>query len=138
MASVAGTSIVEARSVTREFHVGGNLVRALRGVDLSIVPGELVALRGRSGSGKTALLNILTGLDNPTAGQVQVLGRNLVDLDEASRARFRREHIGCCSRTRTSSHRSRRRRMWRFRCAWGVCPPKSACSGHGRRWSWWG
>jgi putative ABC transport system ATP-binding protein len=94
MASVAVTTIVEARGVTREFHVGGNLVRALRGIDLSIAPGELVALRGRSGSGKTTLLNILTGLDNPTQGQVLVLGRDLASLDETTRARLRREHIG--------------------------------------------
>ncbi len=94
MASVAVTTIVEARGVTREFHLGGNLVRALRGIDLSIAPGELVALRGRSGSGKTTLLNILTGLDNPTQGQVLVLGRDLASLDETTRARLRREHIG--------------------------------------------
>jgi len=94
MASVAVTTIVEARGVTREFHVGGNLVRALRGIDLAIAPGELVALRGRSGSGKTTLLNILTGLDNPTQGQVLVLGRDLAALDETTRARLRREHIG--------------------------------------------
>jgi putative ABC transport system ATP-binding protein len=94
MATVAVTTIVEARGVTREFHVGGSLVRALRGIDLSIAPGELVALRGRSGSGKTTLLNILTGLDNPTRGQVLVLGRDLATLDETTRARLRREHIG--------------------------------------------
>ena len=94
MATVAVTTIVEAHGVTREFHVGGNLVRALRGIDLTIAPGELVALRGRSGSGKTTLLNILTGLDNPTQGQVLVLGRDLATLDETTRARLRREHIG--------------------------------------------
>ncbi len=94
MASTAVTTIVEARGVTREFRVGGSLVRALRGIDLAIAPGELVALRGRSGSGKTTLLNILTGLDNPTEGQVLVLGRDLATLDETTRARLRREHIG--------------------------------------------
>ena len=69
-------------------------MRALRGVDLSIQPGEFVALRGRSGSGKTTLLNILIGLDDPTSGQVFILGRDLATLGEVARARLRRESIG--------------------------------------------
>jgi len=63
-------------------------------VDLRIEPGEFVALRGRSGSGKTTLLNILIGLDDPTSGQVFILGRDMAMLGEAERARLRRESIG--------------------------------------------
>src|SRR5947208_14652705 len=92
--ATAITTIVEARSVTREFRSGGGIVYALRGIDLRILPGEFVALRGRSGSGKTTLLNILIGLDNPTQGQVFVLGNDLARLDENERARLRRESIG--------------------------------------------
>ncbi len=88
------TAIAEARDVTREFRQGSGVVHALRGVSLQVQPGELVALRGRSGSGKTTLLNILAGLDNPTRGQVFVLGRNLASLSEIARARLRRESIG--------------------------------------------
>lgn len=88
------TAIAEVRGVTRDFRGGGGIVRALRGVDLNIQPGEFVALRGRSGSGKTTLLNILIGLDDPTSGQVFILGRDLATLGEVARARLRRESIG--------------------------------------------
>jgi ABC-type lipoprotein export system ATPase subunit len=94
MESVTTTAVAEVRSVTRDFRSGGGLVHALRGVDLSIQPGEFVALRGRSGSGKTTLLNILLGLDEPTLGQVYILGRDLATLSEVARAHLRRESIG--------------------------------------------
>lgn len=88
------TAIAEVRGVTRDFRGGGGVVHALRGVDMSIQPGEFVALRGRSGSGKTTLLNILIGLDDPTLGQVFILGRDLATLGEVARAHLRRETIG--------------------------------------------
>src|SRR5947209_17039566 len=91
---VAVTTIAEARGVTRDFHSGGGVVRALRGIDLRVQPGESIALRGRSGSGKTTLLNILIGLDNPTRGQVFILERDLAKMGEAERASLRRESIG--------------------------------------------
>jgi putative ABC transport system ATP-binding protein len=88
------TAVVEARGITRDFKTASGTVHVLRGIDLSIARGEFVALRGRSGSGKTTLLNILVGLDNPTAGQVQVLGRDLATLREPARAALRRESVG--------------------------------------------
>jgi ABC-type lipoprotein export system ATPase subunit len=94
MESVTATAVAEVRAVTRDFRGGSGLVHALRGVDLSIQPGEFVALRGRSGSGKTTLLNILIGLDDPTSGQVYILGRDLATLREVARAHLRRESIG--------------------------------------------
>ncbi len=94
MEQAVATAIAEARGVTRDFPGGSGIVRALRGIDLRIQPGELVALRGRSGSGKTTLLNILIGLDNPTQGQVFILGEDMARLSEAERARLRRESIG--------------------------------------------
>jgi ABC-type lipoprotein export system ATPase subunit len=93
-APTATTTIVTAQDITRDFASGGGVVHALRGVNLSILPGELVTLRGRSGSGKTTLLNILVGLDDPTSGTVTVLGHDLARLNEAQRARLRREQIG--------------------------------------------
>src|SRR2546430_15660653 len=91
--ATAVTTIVEARGVTRDFRDGGGIVHALRGIDLRIQPGEFVALRGRSGSGKTTLLNILIGLDDPTSGQVFILGRDMAMLGEAEPARLRRQSI---------------------------------------------
>jgi putative ABC transport system ATP-binding protein len=91
--ATAITTIVEARSVTREFRSGGGVVHALRGIDLRILPGEFVALRGRSGSGKTTLLNILIGLDNQTQGQVFILEKDLATFNETERARLRRRSI---------------------------------------------
>ena len=91
--AVAAT-VVKAVGLTRDFQLGTRTVHALRGVDLRIEPGEFVALRGRSGSGKTTLLNILIGLDNPTQGQVNLLGQDLSQLNETARATLRREHVG--------------------------------------------
>lgn len=86
--------IVVGHGLTRDFKVGGGVVRALRGIDIALQPGEMVALRGRSGSGKTTLLNLLTGIDSPTQGQVTLLGNDLSRLNETARAILRREQVG--------------------------------------------
>ena len=93
-ATVTKVAIAEVRGVTRDFQGGGGIVHALKGINLSIQPGEFVALRGRSGSGKTTLINIIIGLDNPTQGQVFILGHDLSKMSENERARLRRESIG--------------------------------------------
>ncbi len=67
---------------------------ALRGANLSLLPGEFVAVLGRSGSGKSTLLNLLGGLDLPSAGQVWVAGRDITRLDERARASLRLRRIG--------------------------------------------
>lgn len=67
---------------------------ALRGVDLSIQPGEFVAVMGRSGSGKSTLLNLLAGSDRPTAGRVLFKGRDLSLADERARSEIRGREIG--------------------------------------------
>jgi len=87
-------TIAETRGVTRDYISGGGVVHALRGIDLRIHSGEFVALRGRSGSGKTTFLNILIGLDNPTSGQVFILNQELANMSETERAHLRRESIG--------------------------------------------
>ena len=74
-------------------------VEILRGVDLSVAPGEGVALVGPSGSGKTSLLMVVGGMERATAGAVRVLGADLGALDEDRLARLRRDHIGVVFQT---------------------------------------
>jgi putative ABC transport system ATP-binding protein len=80
--------------VTREHRQGDSVVHALRGVDLAVHAGELVAVMGPSGSGQSTLLHVAGGLDTPTAGEVLVEGRDLAALSPAQVAAVRRRSIG--------------------------------------------
>jgi putative ABC transport system ATP-binding protein len=86
--------IVEAEELYRFYHVGDDEIRALRGVSLSVNPGEMVAVLGPSGSGKSTLLSCLTGLDEPDGGRVDLGGRRLTRRSEAERAAIRAMNIG--------------------------------------------
>jgi putative ABC transport system ATP-binding protein len=83
-------TLVQVDNLRKEF---GN-VRALDGVSFRVDAGEWIAIMGPSGSGKTTLINILGGLDTPTAGQAIVAGTDVARLDEAGLTRFRAEKIG--------------------------------------------
>ena len=83
-------TVVQVENLRKEF---GN-VRALDGVSFRVDAGEWIAIMGPSGSGKTTLINILGGLDTPTAGQAVVDGTDVARLDEAGLTRFRAEKIG--------------------------------------------
>jgi putative ABC transport system ATP-binding protein len=85
---------VRVRGVTKEFGAGGAVTRALRGVDLDIPYGELLMLIGPSGCGKTTLVSIVAGTLEPTAGDVAVLGQDLVRMSNGRKVRFRRDHVG--------------------------------------------
>ena len=86
--------VLQLRGVTREYPMGETIVRALRGVDFDLAPGELVVLLGPSGSGKSTLLNLCGGLDRPTAGQVLWQGTDLAQADGDALTEFRRAHVG--------------------------------------------
>ena len=88
------TALVVAEHLSRTFVRGASPVHAVRGVSLELNSVEMVALVGRSGSGKTSLLNIVGGLDRPDEGEIVIDGRKLSDLGEAARQRLRREQIG--------------------------------------------
>src|SRR5258708_33922537 len=86
--------LIEIRDLTRVFVEGGREHVVLRGASAAIERGELVVLVGRSGSGNSTLLNLLAGIDLPTAGEVVIDGAPLSRLGERDRTLFRRDHIG--------------------------------------------
>ncbi len=85
--------LVAARELEREYRVGPETVRVLRGVTLAVGAGESVALIGASGVGKSTLLHLLVGLDRPTAGQVLFAGEDMYARSESALARLRRTEI---------------------------------------------
>jgi len=85
---------VEFHDVFKIFHSGPVETVALRGLDLRIEPKELVAVYGRSGSGKSTMLHLAAGLDEPSAGDVRAFGNSLVRLDETGLAVYRARDIG--------------------------------------------
>jgi putative ABC transport system ATP-binding protein len=76
------TTVLRAEGLTRVFETPAGDVRAVDDVSLEVAAGELIVLQGRSGAGKTTLLTMLGGLDRPTAGHVELDGRQLASLDE--------------------------------------------------------
>jgi putative ABC transport system ATP-binding protein len=87
-------AVVNAHDVTRVYGEGPTAVHALRDVSLDVARGKLTAVMGPSGSGKSTLMHILAGLDRPTTGDVLIADTSIVDLDDTSLTRLRREHIG--------------------------------------------
>jgi len=88
------SALLELRDVHRTHGRGDTAVHALRGVTLSVAPGELVAVMGPSGSGKSTLLNLAGGLDRPTTGEVRVAGQDLGALSQRQLAAVRRRLVG--------------------------------------------
>jgi len=86
--------ILSARGIGKTVKSGSSDLVILREIDLSVTAGDAVAVVGASGSGKSTLLAILAGLDTPTAGAVQVDGRDLFALDEDARAELRGRLVG--------------------------------------------
>lgn len=87
-------AILELKEVKKEFNKGQQMVRALRGVNLSIEKSEFLSIVGPSGSGKTTLLNIIGCLDSPTSGRVVYNGCDLGKMKEKELSRYRKENIG--------------------------------------------
>ena len=86
--------ILEARGLRKVFNTGGEGLEVLKGVDLVVRAGELVAVMGESGVGKSTLLHLLGTLDLPTAGQLRIAGTDVLNLGDQALSRFRNRHIG--------------------------------------------
>ncbi|MDW8468070.1 MAG: ABC transporter ATP-binding protein [Burkholderiales bacterium] len=86
--------MIALSGIERVYRAGGETVRALRGVDLTVRAGEYLSIMGPSGSGKSTLLNILGLLDRPDAGRYLLDGRDVTALGDDERARLRREKLG--------------------------------------------
>jgi len=87
-------AVVQTEKLEKSYRLGKNVVKALRGVSLTLHPGEFVVVTGPSGSGKTTLLNIIGTLDKPTSGRVLIDGQDLSGMKDGQLTKLRRHKIG--------------------------------------------
>jgi putative ABC transport system ATP-binding protein len=87
-------TVILTHKLTREYHMGAEVVHALRGVDIQIKKNEFVACMGPSGSGKSTLMNLIGCLDTPTSGEYWLNGQQVSDLSDDQLARIRNKEIG--------------------------------------------
>ena len=85
---------IEVQGLARVYRMGESEIRAVNSVTFSVEAGKFVALLGSSGSGKSSLLNLIAGLDTPTAGSVTVAGRDLARMSREELAHYRRSVVG--------------------------------------------
>lgn len=85
---------IVTKDLIKVYRAGKSEVIALRGLNLKIKGGELVVIKGPSGCGKTTLLNLIGGLDKPTAGSIVVDGKTITYYSDAELVKYRREHVG--------------------------------------------
>ncbi len=88
------SEVLACRDLRKTFREGREAVRVLQGVSLKVEAGEIVAIVGASGSGKSTLLHLLGGLDAPSSGEVDVLGRPMQSLSDAERGQLRNRALG--------------------------------------------
>jgi lipoprotein-releasing system ATP-binding protein len=95
-AASAKTALYQTRELKKSFVFGGSgkVIEVLKGIDLTILPGEMLAIEGVSGAGKSTLLHILGALDRPTAGKVLFRGEDLFEYSNGQLAEMRNRHIG--------------------------------------------
>ncbi|MFC3096346.1 ABC transporter ATP-binding protein [Alteraurantiacibacter palmitatis] len=86
--------IVSLKGLARSFEQGGEVIEVLRGVDLDVMPGEIVALLGPSGSGKSTMLQAVGLLEGGFSGTIRMAGVDASNVDAATRTQLRRDHLG--------------------------------------------
>jgi len=86
--------VVAVRDLYKDYHLGDEVIAALRGVSLEVKVGEFLAIIGPSGSGKTTLMHLIGGLDLPDRGTITVRGKVINRLSDTERTLFRRRHLG--------------------------------------------
>lgn len=91
--------IIEVENLKRNFIVGKNKIRAIRGMNLFVNSQDFIIVFGPSGCGKTTFLNIISGIDKPTRGTVKIRGKNIFKLDEEARSILRAKKIGMVHQT---------------------------------------
>jgi putative ABC transport system ATP-binding protein len=91
---VPANAVIVTRSLQRDYDMGGEVVHALRGVDITIQKNEFVTIMGPSGSGKSTLMNLIGCLDSPTAGEYWLNGHRVSELADDELARIRNREIG--------------------------------------------
>jgi ABC-type lipoprotein export system ATPase subunit len=91
---VANGHAIQVEALCRYYRMGETVIRAVDGVSLNVSKGEFVALLGSSGSGKSSVLNLIAGLDHPTAGSVVIQGRDLARLSREDLAQYRLHTVG--------------------------------------------
>ena len=89
-----GPVVIDIENITKDYVMGEEIVRALRGVSLQIRRNEYLAVMGPSGSGKSTLMNMLGCLDTPTSGRYEFSGRNVAEMDDDELAAIRNREIG--------------------------------------------
>jgi lipoprotein-releasing system ATP-binding protein len=91
---MAATVLIEGRGLVKSYKTAAGVVRVLEGVDLDVAAGEMVAIVGASGVGKSTLLHVLGTLDRPDAGELRLAGEDVLALPEARRCEFRNRTLG--------------------------------------------
>jgi putative ABC transport system ATP-binding protein len=86
--------LIRLRGLAKSYQRGGQTIPVLEGIDLDIAAGDFIALMGPSGSGKSTLLNLLAGIDQPTAGTIEIAGTDIATLSEGELADWRAANIG--------------------------------------------
>ena len=88
------SNVIKIRNITRDFHLGQEIVKVLKGIDIDIEKGEYVAFMGPSGSGKSTLMNLLGCLDTPTSGSYILNGKDVSKMSDDELAEIRNKEIG--------------------------------------------